>query len=459
MRQFIFWLLFLSACTPPLPNAADITPVTAIPTVDDVTLCAIGQDVYASWDRRLSALETIHDRNRDCGTDSAILLYLRYVEFGVFMEDAGEAEAARDAYHTALFYYPDGQQAQERLEALTPLDVTEEIEGVCDDGTMATLPDYHASDGHFASLNQQRFEINGEDYFIYGVNYYPRDTPFDRFLVETALDDVEFEFGVIRQTGLNTLRIFLYPAQLFVCDAVVPNVEVFETLDGLIHLANENELRLIVVLHQGIDADALYGSNQYIRQQTGFIIERYRDEPAILAWDVRDSGDFDTAGDSVAEVDVLRWLADTVLLIRSIDDKHFITAGWQQNSVSTASLVDFVSFQSYGDIEALRQEIANLRARANRPILLSAIGYSTFDVSDVVQRDNLFRAFEAVDYNGLMGWMVYQAFDFPRTVTCTSPNCPSEPSAVHQYGLWNTGYFPKLAIEAIQFATGASSTP
>ena len=202
-----------------------------------------------------------------------------------------------------------------------------------------------------------------------------------------------------------------------------------------------------------IGRNALYFED-YVLEQTRFIVERYKDEPTILAWDVRDRGDVDFREGFVRQDVATTWLADTIIMIRGIDNQHPITAGYWQESIVTAPLVDFVSFQFYGDYADLRQEIANLRASANRPILLASIGYSTFEVSDVNQRNFLFQAFEEVEQNQLMGWMVNHAFDYPRTVTCIPPDCPGDGAAINQFGLWNTGYFPKLAIEAVRLATG-----
>jgi hypothetical protein len=151
---------------------------------------------------------------------------------------------------------------------------------------------------------------------------------------------------------------------------------------------------------------------------------------------------------------VLTWVAETAVLIREIDQNHPITAGWWQNALDTAPLVDFVSFQFYGEYAPFRQEIANLRASANRPILLTAIGYSTFTLDEVTQRNLLYQAFEEVNQNHLLGWLVYMAFDYPRTATCIEPDCPGSGMVIDHYGIWNTSYFRKLAVDAVEIMTG-----
>jgi hypothetical protein len=88
--------------------------------------------------------------------------------------------------------------------------------------------------------------------------------------------------------------------------------------------------------------------------------------------------------------------------------------------------------------------------------LLSAVGYSTFTLDEIAQRNLLYQSFEEVSNNNLMGWMVYMAFDYPRTATCIEPNCPGSGNVLDHYGLWNTSYFPKLAVDAIRVSTGVS---
>lgn len=451
LQIFIILSILLAGCTPQLANNAEITPVTSIPTETDAVLCATGQDNSLDLSIRLDALVTVHEHSGNCEIDIDHLLSELYQELGNSLIAGGDNDSALDAFNLALLHNPDNLQVQELLQAIQTVSYNTVSETVCEqDGELA---DYQATEREFATLRDSGLEINEMPYPIYGVNYHPLNTPFSLFLTETNLDDIDPEFDLIREAGLNTLRIFLRPMDLFACDDDVPIVENFERLDSMIHLATDYDFRLIMVLNQDVAPDVLYFED-FVAEQTRFIVQRYQDEGAILAWDVRDSGDVDFREGYVRQDVATTWLAETIIMIREIDNQHLITVGYVQESMITAPLVDFVSFQFYGDYAALRQEIANLRASANRPILLASIGYSTFDISDINQRNFLFQAFEEVEQNGLMGWMVNHAFDYPLTVTCTLPDCPGEAAAINQYGLWNTGYFPKLAIEAVRLATG-----
>jgi hypothetical protein len=455
--KFLFFttiLVSLVACTPELPNAANVTPVTAVPSLQATTLCQMAEE-SSNWETKLAALEDLYERNENCGSEIKLSLYVAYLGYGDSLEIMADTAGALEAYQTALAYLPNGYEARERVSRLTNLPEATESPANCD-GATASLPSYQPTTGTFATLGEDSFIVDDAPYLIYGVNYYPRDTPFWHFLSETELEAVNTELALMRPTGLNTLRIFLRYQDLFACDAVVPITENFARLDGMIRIAAANDFRLIIVLHQDADVSVLYSNPPYQREQTQGIVERYKDEPAILAWDMRDRGDYDYRVTGIERVKVLTWLADTALLIRSIDQAHAITAGWWQNAADTIPLIDFVSFQFYGQYAELRQEIANLKAASNRPILLSAVGYSTFALDEIAQRNLLYQSFEEVSNNHLMGWMVYMAFEYPRSATCIEPNCPGSGNALDHYGLWNTSYFPKLAVDAIRVSTGVA---
>lgn len=443
----------LSACTSPsLNDPVSITPATAMPTTAPAQLCTLGQDGTAAWDVRLTALQTLYDRGDQCDTDIRQLLYLTYVTYGDVMAGNGERQIALDLYYQALRYDDTARAAHDGIARLQLTD--DVIVRQCDDGKQADpLPEYVNHDGNFASLGETNMLIDGQAFPIYGVNYYPRDTPFDLFLTESDLDAMDDEIGLIAASGLNTLRIFVHSADLFACDAVVPLDAPFARLDGIIHLAAQHNLRLIMVLNQAVPADILYYAD-FPRWQMQFIVQRYRDEPTILAWDLRHQGNNDYTSGTVPRQAVLTWLATSYRTLRQIDSAHLITAGWSNDSLDTAPIVDFVSFQSFGDYATLRQMIANLRAGTDRPLLLSAIGYSTFTVDEIVQRNLLYQSLEEVVHNELMGWAVWQAFDYPRTVTCIPPACPGNGREIDHYGLWNTGYFPKLAVDAVEHTIG-----
>lgn len=465
-------VMVFAACAPePPPDRSGLQVITPAPTLDlndPVALCQIVIDAWeADWPRTIDALEMLLALDAGCGDDVLLedRLYAAYLAYGALLEERGRPARAADAYRAALAYNAAGEDAIEALHLLETeianLPPTCSADVVSQ--ALAALPDYEPSEsGEFVRVGGGMLSLGDEPLIVYGVNYYPRDYPDTRFLQQMNVDSVEFELELMRASGLNTLRIFLRHEDLFQCpgNGVVPVVENVARLDGFVRMAAAHDFRLIMVLNHEPDLIEfpLYDLPLHTREQMRFIFERYSDEPAVMAYDLRDRGDEDISvlADLTQETALL-WLVEVVALLREAAPEQLVTVGWVDDSQVTAPLVDFVSFQHEGDVESLRQRIAVLRDATAKPVLLAFIGYNTFELDELGQRQAFQRAFEAVERNALAGWTVWTAFDFPRSVTCIEPDCPGEDGPVNHYGLWTTSYFPKRAIDAVEMATGVDS--
>ena len=154
----IFLLLLLVGCTPELANDAEITPVTAVPTETDATLCAIGQDHALDLDIRLDALVRVHERFGNCDTDIDLLLSGIYQELGNSLIAGGDSDSGEDALRLALFYNPDSVQLQEQIAVIEMVSGDAGQDTVCEQET--ELGDYQATEGEFATLTDNGFEIS-----------------------------------------------------------------------------------------------------------------------------------------------------------------------------------------------------------------------------------------------------------------------------------------------------------
>jgi endo-1,4-beta-mannosidase len=263
------------------------------------------------------------------------------------------------------------------------------------------------------------------------------------------------ELLLLRTVGFNTLRLFLWNAALFDCEgrSTQPHADAFARLDAIIQAAAAQGFRLIVTLNDLPD-DSIYSNPDYLQQQTRLIVERYRDEAAILAWDLRNEGDIDYGSNDalgrgkVEKAIVIDWLEQTAALVRELDSNHLITAGWLKDNEATGPYVDFLSFHHWEDSGMLRERINGLRA-ANKPILLEEFGYSTFRVSPEEQSRLIAEAVGVADAENLLGWLVWAAFDFPLDATCIRPACPSQDNAEHHFGLWFPDYMPKPIVQVL----------
>jgi endo-1,4-beta-mannosidase len=326
--------------------------------------------------------------------------------------------------------------------------------------TPVDLAEYTTRDSRpFITLAADQFMAGDQPYTVQGINYYPKDYPWRRFLTETDTDAIRPEFDLMHDTGFNTLRIFLWNQALFQCDgrSILPVASAFRRLDATMQLATDYDFRLIVTLNDLPDVATLYDNPQHIQDQTQFIVNRYQSEPAILAWDLRNEGDIDYGSRNILQTliprtRVLEWLKDTSDLVRSIDSNHLITAGWLNEAHSTAPSVDFISFHHWTSPNELVNRIRALHLATSKPVLLQEVGYSTLhaNITPDVQAEIIIQIIETSEAQNLLGWMIWTAFDFPITATCYPSPCQSPDNAEHYFGIWTVDYTPKPAVEQIQ---------
>ena len=220
-------------------------------------------------------------------------------------------------------------------------------------------------------MNERSFALKGQPFYLRGFNYYPRHAPWEAFLTSANMTEVAQELDLIAKAGFNTLRIALWYDPLFTCEPedAVPNAAGFAKLDALIELARERNLKLIVTLNDLPDFyyRPLYTDYARYDTQTAFIASRYRDEPAILAWDLRNEPDLDYGADgrpAVASAEaVTKWLAHVAEIVRQNDQRHLITIGWWGDATTANEIVDFLSFHHWTDATQLAQRIKALQSR------------------------------------------------------------------------------------------------
>jgi len=448
--------LMFAACMPVTP------PGTPWPTLDlrDVhTLCADLNAAWGNdWPRTIADLEKLRAQNALCdGADPAPKLYPAYYNYGVYLDAHGDTQNANKAYQFALASNPQGIEAAQALRtrnAFTPAALPQ-----CPDQqvrkALDTIPAYKPQlNSDFVRTEANHLILSGKPYTIRGVNYYPVRAPWRRFLTESDLGVVAKEFDLIRTVGFNTLRIFLYYDALFDCpgNGAVPKAEVFARLDGIIQLAAARGLRLIVTLNDipDLGAQPLYLVPQSASARTEYLVTRYKAEPAILAWDLRNEGDIDYTRGGFTPSVVLDWLARLSTQVRQSDPNHLITAGWDEDPQATESAVDMVSFHHWSTPQSLQQRIDALKVYTRKLILLEEIGFSTLGTDEAQQAAMIRDTVTAAEGDGAAGWLVWTAFDFPTDVTCMPPACPSVDNGEHHFGLWRTDYTPKPAVQMLK---------
>ncbi|MEK6152180.1 cellulase family glycosylhydrolase [Flavobacteriaceae bacterium 3-367] len=205
---------------------------------------------------------------------------------------------------------------------------------------------------------------------IKGLNYYPRDTPWELFgpLFSTKITERDFER--IRKMGLNTVRVFV-PYDGFGPDQLTK-------LENLMDIAEEKNLKVMLTL---FDFYGDYDISDWSRthRYAEIIVQGLKDHQALLAWDVKNEPDLDFV--SRGESNVKAWLQELVFQIKNWDPTHPVTIGWSHPEKGSllADQVDFVSFHYYLEPSDFPQAVAKLRETVpHKPLLLQEYGYSTY---------------------------------------------------------------------------------
>ncbi len=339
---------------------------------------------------------------------------------------------------------------------------------------LAGVPEYDSSDMAFVQLDGKQLALDGERFVVRGLNYYPIEYPFWKFLqVDNAT--LAWDVELMAEAGINTLRIFVWNDALFTCpnDGAVPIPSQIARLDWVIQTAALRGLYLVVTLHEQPDParPPLYGDPTSVIAQTAYLVQRYKDEPAILAWDLRNAGDADYQGGVIGGVerqahverrDVLDWLIRTAAAVRAIDERHLITAGWHTDAAATFPAVDMVSFQHWREPDDLYERVRTLRDQTDKPLLLIAVGYDSQTRNESQQSAALRRALtiaeETVAWGETAGWLVWTAFDFVPISPCETASCADE-DIPHHFGMWHTDRSPKPAINVLDVLTLPLPTP
>ncbi len=328
------------------------------------------------------------------------------------------------------------------------------------------VPAYTPTDRPFVRLENNRLFKDTDPFTIRGFNYYPIEYPFWRFL-QVDRTTLAWDMELMARSGVNTVRIFVWSEPLFTCpnQNAIPLAPQFERLDRVIQAAANQNLYLIITLHEQTDITRppLYQNPSPTIAQTEYLVERYKNEPTILAWDLRDGGDADYQGGTIAGIErtskfdrrtVVDWLIRTAAAIRNIDNQHIITAGWNEDSVSTLVAVDMISFQFWGNPEDLPEFINSLDQQVDRPLLLISVGYDSKTYNPSQQssmlREALNSAEQSIAWEQILGWLVWTTFDFTPGSACDLIACVDNgEDPRHYFGLWDINRNPKPAVNVI----------
>ena len=280
----------------------------------------------------------------------------------------------------------------------------------------------------FVGIEGNHLMLDGQPYLTAGINYYPQLTPWDLFWPKYDGATISKDFQLIQSLGLNTIRIFIPFEQM---GGAKPDNKMLDKLDDLLGQAHDNGLRVIITLFDFRTDYSPWLWSESDRQLDA-LLTRFRDNPTILAWDLKNEPDRDYA--AAGSDNVNNWLRHTAWLARSLDPHHPLTIGW---STPAAALMlpnssDFVSFHFYAPAVTLPAQLATIKsAVANRPVLITEFGLPTWNSpffpnghSEFEQAEyyaDILNATRSGDVGGYLAWTLYDFTNVPATVAGRYP--------------------------------------
>lgn len=208
-----------------------------------------------------------------------------------------------------------------------------------------------------------------------GINYYPKEHPWDMFGANFDESSLSNDFETISSMGLNCIRVFV-PYKDF-GNADVKD-DYLQQLTGVLDLAQENQLKVLVTLFD------FYGNYELMdwtltHRHAETIVTKLKTHEALLGWDIKNEPDLDF--ENRGKENVLAWLSEMVKQIKSNDSAHPVTIGWStpETAVNLAEMVDFVSFHYYENPENLKERFLKLKETIpNKPLVLEEYGKSSY---------------------------------------------------------------------------------
>jgi endo-1,4-beta-mannosidase len=220
----------------------------------------------------------------------------------------------------------------------------------------------------FCSLDGSYFSHGGKRFFPVGAHWVPAKAGL-QWPLSWNPQEIETDFAKMRDLGFNALRLDLFWAW-FEPRPGDYNPEAFKQLDYLVSLAHRYKIYLHPTLFIGgevgeafWDVPWRYGRHpqadpEMLRLQTNHAAElarRYRDESAILAWDLTDEPPYWIVAASTTDAMAINWTRLISAALRRYDGRHLIVVGTSMEDVGHGPFrpdiirdeVDFFSVHPY----------------------------------------------------------------------------------------------------------------
>lgn len=430
-------------------------------SIDKENLKALENDYLDAWYVKHVAYKTNTTTGiKDYYTDSARLNIFEIIELNI-NEDITIESTTLEHHPTLEFFSEDGQ-----LAVITDRDVVEykrvfqnkkirlETTEISTYKIVLLLEDGFWRIRHLVKETTKNHEVEHKeittnDLNIRGINYYPQATPWNMFGETFSKDTIAKDFKIIKDAGLNSVRVFVQYDDFGKADV---NNTKLEKLKQTLDAAETANLNVVVTLFD------FYGNYDVLdwtltMRHAETIVTALKDHKAVVGWDIKNEPNLDFK--SRGKNNVIAWLDNMINLVKSIDQHHPVTIGWSntQSANVLKHKVDFISFHYYEDLDDLDTSIKNLKAKIpNKAIVMGEFGLSSYDgfwkpygSSDEDQANYHKKAHQIITANDLqyMSWTLYDFVDIPKEVV---GRLPWRKNAQKQFGFIDTNGTKKAAF-------------
>jgi endo-1,4-beta-mannosidase len=197
------------------------------------------------------------------------------------------------------------------------------------------------------SLVGTYFEKNKKPFIPVGAHWVPAKAAL-QWPYQWDAADIEADFSKMKDLGFNTVRFDLFWAW-FEPRPGDYNPLAFEQLDFFVKLAHQYDIYLHPTFFIGGEVGEAFwdvpwrhgrhphADPEMLRLQTDHAAEiagRYKDEPAILAWDLTDEPPYWIAGARTTDAMAINWTRLIAGAVRRVDLAHLLCVGTSMEDVS-----------------------------------------------------------------------------------------------------------------------------
>ncbi len=315
--------------------------------------------------------------------------------------------------------------------------------------------------------------LNTQPFHIAGINYYPKDSSWDHFWTRYNPKVIDHDFHTIQTLKLNTVRVFIpfdqfggshledNPGQQFTPTPTATNKDALVKdplgkLNDLLQRAKQHHLHVIVTLFD-FRSDYTLLHWPTADRQLQVLLSRFKNDPTILAWDLKNEPDRDyrTAGQYLVNA----WLTHIAYFARSYDSHHLLTIGWAtpQGAQAQIPLIDFVSFHYYAPAQELANAYTALRMmHPHVPIVLGEFGLPTWnspffpnghtEAEQATYYATILRSLRETDSAGYLSWTLY---DFGYVPSNVGGALPWQKGPQKAMGIFDSNGRPKPAAQLL----------